>query len=695
MVTAIQEARESHNADWKRVVKERPFDVTKAVDFSDAQIAETWVDLAATDGFLHMADPRSTMPLILLGGKGSGRTHLMRYYSYPVQKVRAGNEDLIEFLRKEGYVGIYMRCEGLNAGRFEGKGQPADTWAAVFAYYMDLWLSELTLIVIRDAFASRAEFAAVEQTVSKAICQLFDQPPDLPEQTLAGVVAAFTQLRRQVDIAVNNAALLRSLGALKLTASRGRLISGVPRVLTYEVPLLKRVQFDYLIDELENLSAEQQEYVNTLIREKVTPCTFVVGARLYGFRTRKTLSAGEENKAGSEYEQVLLDEQLREDPRYDDFARRLVIKRLSQAGYTQLTADIEQGRRRVDDLFEGHDPSRFEDTQTRFALENYPNARARPWMAKLRTQLETLPVAEFTRLPEETIERILAAVECHDHPLLEKTNVFLLYQDWAAGRDLLAAAAAIEESARLMLAGGASDRHEHVLGHFKGDLLAQMLREGRQRQRYAGLQAFIHMSSGLPRHLLIVLKYVHRWAVFMGESPFTGTPISLKAQRAGVLQAANWFYDDAKVSSSDPGSTHDAVERMAELLRRMRFADKPVESSLTTFSFKEVDASSRALEVIRQAHHASLLLRVATGARDRNDDGVIAKYQLNPMLSPRYDLPLARRGTVGLNKREVQAIFVEGGDEFQAVVAERMARMNAPFRKKDPDAKQNSLPGLE
>jgi hypothetical protein len=695
MVASLQEARQDHNQARERVVKDRPFDVTKAVDFSDAQIAETWVDLAPNDGFQHLADPRSTMPLILLGGKGSGRTHLMRYYSYPVQKVRAGSEELIEFLRKEGYVGIYMRCEGLNAGRFEGKGQPAETWAAVFAYYMDLWLSELTLIVVRDAFASRAEFAAVESAVSERICQLFDQPPDLPELSLKGVVAAFTRLRRQVDIAVNNAALLRSLGDLTVTASRGRLVSGVPRVLTDEVPLLKRVQFDYLIDELENLSESQQEYVNTLIREKTPPCTFVVGARLYGFRTRRTLSAGEENKAGSEYEQVLLDEHLREDPRYDDFARRLIIRRLLQAGYTQLAAEIEQGRRRVDDLFEGHDASRFEDTQTRFALDNYPTSRSRPWMTKLRTQLETLPVADSKRLADESVERIVSAVECYDYPLLEKTNAFLLYQDWAAGRDLLEAAAAIEEASKQVIAGSASDRHEHVLGHFKGDLLAQMLREGRQRQRYAGLQAFIDMSSGLPRHLLIVLKYVHRWAVFMGESPFTGTPISLQAQRAGVLQAANWFYDDAKASGAGSGDTHDAVGRLAQLLRLMRFSDKPVESSLTTFSFQEALASPRALEVIRRAHHASLLLRVATGAKDRNDEGVIAKYQLNPMLSPRYDLPLARRGTVGLNKREVEAIFIEGGEEFDAIVADRMARMNAPFRKKEPGAKQSTLPGLE
>ena len=53
-----------------------------------------------------------------------------------------------------------------------------------------------------------------------------------------------------------------------------RLVFGPPKIVAAEVPELDGIQVLYLIDEFENLSKEQQRYVNTLIREKERPCVF-------------------------------------------------------------------------------------------------------------------------------------------------------------------------------------------------------------------------------------------------------------------------------------------------------------------------------------------------------------------------------------------------------------------------------------
>ena len=57
--------------------RRNPFDVTKAVDYSDGEIYDSWVDLD-NGGFAQLVDPTSSTPQFLLGGKGTGRTHLMR-----------------------------------------------------------------------------------------------------------------------------------------------------------------------------------------------------------------------------------------------------------------------------------------------------------------------------------------------------------------------------------------------------------------------------------------------------------------------------------------------------------------------------------------------------------------------------------------------------------------------------------------
>ena len=65
-----------------RVPVDNPFSVTRAADFTDQQIYQYWVDLADSGGFFELVKPRSEMPMLILGGKGSGKTHIMRYLSF-------------------------------------------------------------------------------------------------------------------------------------------------------------------------------------------------------------------------------------------------------------------------------------------------------------------------------------------------------------------------------------------------------------------------------------------------------------------------------------------------------------------------------------------------------------------------------------------------------------------------------------
>ncbi|MEZ5140668.1 MAG: hypothetical protein R2711_18400 [Acidimicrobiales bacterium] len=155
--------------------QQNPFEVTKAVDFSDEEIARTWVDLPG-GGFAALAPPRSPMPRFLVGGKGGGRTHLMRYYSFPLQQLRHADEGFNGIL-SDRYLGIYLRCSGLNASRFTGKGSEDDTWAAVFAYYLDVWLGRLVIESLSALFRNRDGPQPEEaSTFAGNVAALFNDP---------------------------------------------------------------------------------------------------------------------------------------------------------------------------------------------------------------------------------------------------------------------------------------------------------------------------------------------------------------------------------------------------------------------------------------------------------------------------------------------------------------------------------------
>ncbi len=654
-----------------------PFRVTKAVDFTDTEIIENWVDLPG-DGFESIASPISPMPLLLLGGKGGGRTHLMRYFSASSQSLRREGRSVLEQFKSDGYIGVYIRCSGLNSGRFAGKGQDLEAWSDVFCYYTDLWIAQHTIRVVLESLSEELDFDGFDN-LTPALASLFDIPPEGDLRTLGGLLDAIHQLQRNVDIAVNNAALTRELD-VQVRATRGQLVFGVPERLASEVPALGGLQFTYLLDELENLTEAQQRYVNTLIREKEAPSGFIVGSRLYGLRTVSTFASEEENKEGSEYESVYLDRiYLRESKKYEGFCRRMVSRRLAEAGFLSPEAK-EAEAQDLDRFFVTHDSDQLGLAETQFIFRS--DETERRCIATLRRQLEEGMARRRARGIEapDHIDEALGMLALPEAPLIEKLNCFLFYQDWYRQGDLREAAEKIGERAAAYVSGEPSDRHETQLKLFRSDLLAQLLRTYGQKQRYVGIETFVRMSSGLPRNLVIILKNIYRWATFDGEVPFGDVPISEAAQREGVLQASNWFREDCPGVGEQGRLALAAVDRLARLFRVMRYADKPTESSLVTFSVDEDAVSPRARATITDAQQWSMLIPVEGGQRDRNTGAVVSKYQLSRMLAPRWDLPIARRGAIGLTGQEANAIFDPAFEaEYEPVLRTRLSRLSAPF----------------
>jgi hypothetical protein len=661
-------------------MSDNPFEVTKAVDFTDAQIAATWVDLPG-GGFVTLADPKSPMPTFLVGGKGGGRTHLLRYFSYALQRLRH-SEDLLAGVQADGYLGIYFRCEGLNSSRFAGKRQEAETWEAVFSYYTDIWLARLTVDLIADLrMTVPSQFDRDDLTgFAAAVLDLFDVDVTMSQDAgdpAHDLSATFERLQRDLDLAINNAALTHELD-VRIGASPGRLVFGVPAAAARHLPALSGIVFAYLLDEFENLTIDQQRYVNTLLREKELPTTFLVGSRLFGLRTHATLSAGEENRQGSEFALVVLEDAYRaQSHQYGSFCSSIVLRRLHESG-------CEVGvRMRLDDFFEGpanDEQSLEERAALRVAEKTSQDPGTRPWLERLRQQLQASDHGY-------ELSDVMSAVTFPKSPLHEKFAVFLLYRAWADGEELSGAAASVRVAVNGLLSGEEkSGKVATSYKHYRHDLYAQILNDLRLPQEYFGFREFVQMSGYLPRNLLVLLKQVTRWSLFLGEQPFRGDKVSLRAQREGVREASAWFLSDAKGLGRVGEETQFAIRRLASLFREMRFSDKPVEVSCSSFSTDRQGLSPAALNCLNEATSHSLILEVPNGRRDKNTHLLNHKYQLNPMLAPLFDLSSALRGSAVFTTADLNAIFDPAVSEtqYEAVKRRILDRMKAPFFAKVP-----------
>ena len=95
--------------------RQNPFALVKASDFSDAQIRELWVELGAPM-INKIIEPQLRTSKYILGGKGTGKTHLLRYHSYQVARLRYPKESGLETVVRQKYLGIFIRAANVDPG---------------------------------------------------------------------------------------------------------------------------------------------------------------------------------------------------------------------------------------------------------------------------------------------------------------------------------------------------------------------------------------------------------------------------------------------------------------------------------------------------------------------------------------------------------------------------------------------------
>ena len=652
--------------------RSNPFDLTKASDYSDAQVKEYWVDVPDGDekSLVAFIKPKSPVPIFLLGGKGSGKTHLLRYCSSAVQELRYSS--LRKAIETEGYIGTYASADGLNVHRFTGKGQSEETWLPVFAYSFELWLAISLFTAVKPALTDE-ELTSQEWTTSliDGVLSLFQAEPASRPTDFDGLLKHLNALRAQVDIVVNNSAITRQLDGIKVLFNPGDLFFGIPRLLAGLCKAFQSAMFVYLVDEIENLTEQQQRFLNTLVRYRKGNVTLRIGARLYGLKTEATLGSGEPIKRENEYEKLMLDAHLREDEeQYERLVALLVLRRLHAS---HMGEDIA-----VDSLPNFFSEVSAENFHQSTALEIVASrdglGAERPHVSRFRAAIGE--VVRDRKMASDVVETLCLA----DHPLLEKVNLLAFCKRVSRDQDLLTLAQKIKEEALALLESGAAaaPKYYELYSHFSSDLLAQLYRDYGRKPVYAGFKTLVQLSQGVPRNLLNLLKHIHRRSTFAGEAPFASGQISIDSQVQGIYDASEWFWEDAQ--PDEHGSlVRNAVEHLATLARTIRYSDNPSECDLCCFLVNPDDLGESASQALKMAENWSFLLRVKGVSGAKNDDRVLPKYQINPMLAARWGVSESRRGSLELKKPLADTLLGGGtADAARAAITERTSDMHLP-----------------
>lgn len=630
-----------------------PFGVTKAVNLTDDEIYTTYVEARP---IAQMATPISDTPLLLTGGKGSGRTHLLRYWSYQVQAFHHGG-DMRALLGDQKYVGLYLLLGSLNASRFHGDETSEQASITLFGHYLDLAVSSMLLRFLIDLQAQGVIGADESAEFARAASSLIDLDQDANLPTIEGLLTQVVKRRQNIDREINDAIFDGRPPTVRLGTVPGEPLLNYPKLVSNHFRALSDVRLSYLLDELENLREPHQRFIQTLIREKKPGMSLIVGSRTYGVRTLATLTSNEPNRAGAEFIEVPLDDLMRE-PNEAEFrpfcnaiaARRLATIELTAANPTRYF----QSARMEDQTF----------------LESIRDADPSPAIRRMRRSLERYG------LSGEEVAVIEGYLRDDEDRLLEKLALLAFYKSWRRERRPTVSIARGVSNEMILYRQGDSSSLSRRLGHFKRDLIAQLRREYQRDQSYCGVDMMIKIADGNPRNFMNMMQLVFMWGELMGCDSPQEAPLPVAVQERAIRDASSWFYRDSEVVGQHAYQVRIALNRLGELLEKVRFSQNLAESSLCAVTV-DLDAATRsATEVIQEAENWSLLIR-RPNRRDRNEERRLLTLQINRMLAPRWSLPIGRRGVLALSPDEVEAIFAaEHRRPFSNLLGVRLARLN-------------------
>lgn len=327
-----------------------PFSDYNANVMQPSKILDYWCSPFAKSAEITESDIyRQGMPIVFMGGRGTGKTMFLRYFSYQVQRDEAlkKNQDIerkkiISHLKKRGGIGFYLRIDGPVLRSFDGKGLAPDHWDAIFTHYFELQICKSYIEVIQD-LVLRSELDK-EQVEEKFVLEVARKLGDAngEAKTIEDILAKVEDELKEVasfrsQIAFSDLCFLPQ----KAFASQDLSIGVAEIAMNTINEFHEDINFVIFIDEYENFAEQQQRIINTLLKFIKPRITFRIGMRLEGFHTFDTISVKEFIKEGRDYSKIIFENFLIKDEDYQAFLKDVARRRLEAVHVFRNKGDLD------------------------------------------------------------------------------------------------------------------------------------------------------------------------------------------------------------------------------------------------------------------------------------------------------------------------------------------------------------------
>ncbi|MFP4642119.1 MAG: hypothetical protein ACLFPU_08090 [Dehalococcoidia bacterium] len=588
----------------------------------------------------NMLSPKS---LVLVGGRGSGKTMFFIYNSYQSKKREHydENENRSHILEQESVLGIYLKAEPDLVTGFCRKGRDEEWWLGLFGHYLNVRVCSAMCAVAVDLKQSDLVQFDNEANICVTIARNFGFR-DVEVNTFEALQQQLESSEDEVLLYINN--IDRVFEPIKSHPSRGmrqfaqRLATDIGHNLAFHV----------FIDEFENLESYQQGLVNSFIKNPDQYLVFDIGVKKNGFKTYNTLVGTEQISPWNDYYPFDIEEEIGNKDSYDSFIKEICLKRLRTVPELQSCTDGD-ARLSIDYYLGSYDLRK--EVQMVVSGNRPP-----PYLKDLKELLQKVG-------DEKRRQDLFDAFTNDPDPVINRMNLVLLLQ--RKNPDYI-----LSELEKFR--EGQRSKYKDWLHNYGVGTVFLLCKDYRQRKRYFGYDTYLQLSSGIPRYFIqlcfYAFDYAHRSDNFVFGSE---DRVSIDSQDRAAYHLSVNKVDE--IDSYPPVGRRLKrltllLGRIFEQLHKRPRISEPESNHFWTNYDSIADESKEILDsgVMWAVFQARPLTKIKSDRQARGSE-----YHLNHIYAPYFQISYRRKRRLDIAAEDFDKL-VDGNDQASAQVAQKL-----------------------
>lgn len=593
--------------------------------------------------------------LVIEGGRGSGKTTLIKYFCHATQFSPNRNDISINDLK---HIGLYWRADTNFLNSLHGENLDTTKWLAAFQHLLACEIGKEIIRSLENLNCNNKRISNFGCLDEVDLSELKNFDSNLPT-TLKTLYKYLNGSKKKLSTWVNNL----DTGYLPPTFLPLKdFIDSLVEILKSKLNYISNSTFAVFIDEYENMRIEQQEYINYLVKHSSPNFIYNLAMKKNAWVTKQTIGT-EQIQDKNDYNSIDL-EFLLDSQDNKAFCAELMFSRLiSYYPDIEKTINLNLNRfNKKDDIKEFNNT--IINAASKIIPKNPENETAKHILndSLLRNFLieKISEGLKFKKLNDKDPHDFIS----NEHPESSIVMFCLLFRE---KEDINILINEFEE-----LKKGQKNRLHHSSELIKNNIFGCMNLIFLETQKpcllYSGFSTIVKMSNGNIRNLLTIFYRLFNKVIEIDQELSYKKIIISPLEQALRIKEVSIYELSKIIGYGKYGSNlYSLTTTLGSYFKIYHSNLKQSEPEINQFTINGEDTDTKIQEIIKEATKWSILVE-NEAKRVKSLGTYINEYMLNPIYSAAFNISYRKMRGCQIQSRELKIMYEGSKDERDKLI---------------------------